>query len=305
MEDKKDNVTTYDRGIVMLKNALKKYEDGEFESADKDRELANQLLDKAREEGHSETDIENLYGESRNFGVIYNVVNENTKLAFANKQDLKGLGKVLKHIKNNDILREQFEIYSSLEQTKVKNDVAHFVNEAVAMIPSYSKKKLVKENNELIKLIRQNKLTENIVIPQEKMKLYEAIEFVLTNKKNIANIDSLKTHKDTIMEYVEKYNKVDESLNETKETAVSIDNITEEEKQLLKDLNEGKGEEVFNKYKNETIQLISEQVTMSDNLSDKIDWNGMLTRMMIKQYNPSKLLEDICDFINVQNIINE
>lgn len=305
MEELKDNRTTYDRGIVMLKNALKKYEDGEFESAEKDRKLANELLDKANKEESEEVDIETLYGESRNFGVIYNVIVENTQTALTNKKGLKELGKVLKHVKSNKILKEQFEIYSSLEKTQIKNDVEHFVNEAVSMLPSYKKKNLIKENNNLIKLIRQCNLSENVTISDEKRKLYEAIEFIITNKRNIANIDSIKSHKDTILEYVEKNNKVIEEASKNKPETLFKESMTEDEKKLLQELSEGKDEEVFNRYKDETIQLISEQVSLADNLNDKIDWNNMMTRMMVKQYNPSKLLEDICDFINVQNIINE
>lgn len=305
MEELKDNKTTYDRGITMLKNALKKYEDGEFESAEKDRQLANELLDKAYEEKDEEIDVETIYGEGRNFGVIYNIINENTKTAMTEKRGMRELGKVLKHIKNNKLLREQFDIYSSLEKTRVKNDTEHFVDEAVSILPSYKKKELVKENDELIKLMRQYKFNENVTISDEKRKLYEAIEGILVIKKNIANIDLFKTHRDTILEYVEKNNKIVEETVEAKPKSSFNENITEDEQKLLQELNEGKGEEVFNRYKSETIQLISEQLSLSDNLNDKIDWNNMMTRTMIKQYNPSKLLEDICDFIKVQNIINE
>lgn len=302
MEDKKNNNTLYDKGIILLKNALKKYEDGDFESADNDRKLANEIFDKAHTEEKYDDNI--LYGENRNFGIIYNVVNENTKTAYKTQKGLKEIGVVLKHIKNNKILKEQFEIYSSIEKNQIKNDTMHYVNEAVAMLPSYNKKEIFKENDNLIKIIRNNNLNECINIPEEKLNLYEAIEFILLNKKNITNIDSFKSSKNTILEYVNKHNKVP-SLSEEKNVKEATEVISEEEKKLTKELNEGNKEEIFNRYKTETMKMISEQISLSENLNDKIDWNSMLTRVMIKQYDENKILEDIYDFINVQNIINE
>ena len=45
-----DNKTAYEKGIVLLKSAIKKYEKGDYEHGDKDRELANEFFDKAKKE---------------------------------------------------------------------------------------------------------------------------------------------------------------------------------------------------------------------------------------------------------------
>ena len=45
-----DNKTAYEKGIVLLKSAIKKYEKGDYEHGDKDRELANEFFDKVKKE---------------------------------------------------------------------------------------------------------------------------------------------------------------------------------------------------------------------------------------------------------------
>lgn len=300
MEELKNNTTSYDKGIVLLKNALKKYEDGDIEGGDRDRNLANELLDETNNE---QLDDVALYGENRNFGIIFNVITENVKNAYRTNENLKEIGKVLNFLRKSKLLREQYNIYSLLEETQINNDVEHYVNEATELLPTFNKKEIINENIKLIKLIRENNLNELIEINDDKMKFYEAIEFILLNKKKISNIDSFKTNKNIIKEYIEKYNKTTE-LDESNISNEKED-ITESEKNLLKELNEGNKEEIFNRYKNETMKMISEEIVSAKNTDEKIDWNNTMTKVLMKQYNENRILEDICDFVKIQDVINE
>lgn len=315
-----DNTSIYDRGITLLKNAVKKYEQGDNEGAEKDRQLANQLLDQATMNGEADEiqlDDAKLYGENRNFGIIYNVIEENAKLSFKDNKQLKKVANVIKYIKSNDILKEELNIYSTLENIKVE-DADSYINEAVAILPKLSKKEIVKANEELIGIIRENKLNEFININEDKISLYEAIEFIILNKKTLQNINEYNSNKLNIKEHIEK-----NSLNEQKDVdneSMSYDaykndviktidrlseGITEDEEMLLKELNENSKEEIFNKYKNETVKMISEQISTFDSLKEKIDWNNILTRVSLKTFNENKLFEDVASFINIQNIITE
>lgn len=290
MEDLKNTNSTYDKGITLLKNSLKRYEEGDFEGGDKDRKLANELLDKSHFEEESKYNDDILYGENRNFGIINNVIVENVKNIYKNKQNLKPVGKILKYIKNTPLLKEQFEIYTSLENAET-SDVETYLNEAIKILPTLNKKEVINENKKLIQMIRDCNLDECIAIPEAKINLYEAIEFFLTNQKNLSNIDNFNLNKNIIKEYIEKI-----------KNTISVN---ESEENLIKELNEGNKENVFNRYKTETVNMISNQLSLAENINDKLDWNNMLTRVLIKQFDEKRILEDIKNFIDIQNIINE
>lgn len=309
-----ENNPTFSRGLTMLKNAVKKYEEGDIEGGNKDREIANDLMDKSSFEEQPLDDIK-LYGENRNFGIIYHIIEENIKNSYKDKKKMKSIASILKHIKNNNILKEQYDIYTSLKSARVNNGVDSYINEAVTILPRLNKKNVVKSNKELINLIRKNNINEMVGIEDNTIKLYEAIEFLLLNTKNLSNIDKFNLNKNVLKEYIEN-NKptVDEGKKITKEDYIAeynkiiselSEHITEDEELLLKELNENDHKTVFEKYKNETIKLISEQVSISDNIEDKMDWNSLLTRLSLKQFNENRFLEDIKDFVETQNIINE
>lgn len=311
-----ENNDKYKKGSVLMKSALEKYEKGDYEGGDKDREMANKFFDEETEPdvAFDETDDLALYGENRNFGVIYNVFEANAKNFVSENKNLAAIKEIAKTIKSNKVLKEQFDCYDALKNRKIKGDASDYVNEAISMLPSLDKKEVRKSNAELISLMRKHKLDERINISEEDMELFESIEYVLLNGKNLKNINDYNESIEVIKENLEK-----RSNEKTEEFTCNEDfdkyvqevlnrqalELSEDEEKLLKELNEGKGEEMFNEYKNETLKFVCEQIDKAESVEDKVEWNNILTKISIKQYDKNKMLEDIASFINVQNIINE
>ena len=311
-----NNTDNYKKGSTLMKSALKKYEEGDYKGGDTDREMANHFFDKKEEMPltFSEKDDVALYGENKNFGIIYNVFEENVKNIIKGKKNYKAIKEITNFIKNNKVLKEQFDCYTALKDKRVSQDVENYLNEAIDFLPNLNKKLVIKENTKLINLLRKNNLDENIHIDDEQIKLYESIEFFLLNKKNLNNINEYNVNKAVIKEHLEKKS-IDENIenlnqkdyyNEVKSIVEKYNKgLNEDEINLITELSENDNKAVFEKYKNQTIEYISEQIKNTQDVNEKIDWNNILTKISIKQFNQEKIFEDVVSFLNVQNIITE
>lgn len=311
-----NNTDNYKKGSTLMKSALKKYEEGDYKGGDKDREMANHFFDKKEEMPltFSEKDDVALYGENKNFGIIYNVFEENVKNIIKGKKNYKAIKEITNFIKNNKVLKEQFDCYTALKDKRVSQDVENYLNEAIDFLPNLNKKLVIKENTKLINLLRKNNLDENIHIDDEQIKLYESIEFFLLNKKNLNNINEYNVNKAVIKEHLEKKS-IDKNIenlnqkdyyNEVKSIVEKYNKgLNEDEINLITELSENDNKAVFEKYKNQTIEYISEQIKNTQDVNEKIDWNNILAKISIKQFNQKKIFEDVVSFLNVQNIITE
>lgn len=314
-----DNNELYHKGSILLQSALKKYSEGDFEGGDKDREQANYFYDLAKKETDRVGDnITALYGENRNFGTIYHVFKENVKDILKENKNTKAIANIVKLIKSNKVLNEEFKIYDAFCNKKINVEPIEYINEALNILPTFTKKELIENNNELIKSIKKYKLDEFIDIDDDTMDLYESIEFLLTNKRSLDNIEDYKKHKNVIKESITKrltgnIKDVESDIVNEKDYRNDLRNIidkhsknlTEDEIALMAEICENDKKNVFNKYKNETLKFISEQISSSVDLEDKIDWNNILNKVSLKEYNENTIFEDVISFVNIKSIIEE
>lgn len=300
-----------EKGSTLMQQALKKLAEGDIEAFENDRKEANRYFDMfyksvSSEEGKINMMNEQMYGKTRNFGMIYNVFEQNIDALYQDENKKKILKEAYKLIKNNKLLNEQFKIYDMFEKTKDVENVKDFVNEASSLIRHYNKEQIKENNEKLIKLIRDNKLNEFVEIPQETENLYEAIEYVILNKKTLDNVNDFLKAQNVIIEHIEK-NK--ETVNESKNT-LSFDgfkeeldnqeeqiqeNINEDEKRLLDMFTNPKTNKkfVFENYKSETLKKIKGVIQNSEE-SDKEAWNKVYESVSSKNYSDKM----------TQNIIN-
>lgn len=300
-----------EKGSTLMQQALKKLAEGDIEAFENDRKEANRYFDMfyksvSSEEGKINMMNEQMYGKTRNFGMIYNVFEQNIDALYQDENKKKILKEAYKLIKNNKLLNEQFKIYDMFEKTKDVENVKDFVNEASGLIRHYNKEQIKENNEKLIKLIRDNKLNEFVEIPEETENLYEAIEYVILNKKTLDNVNDFLKAQNVIIEHIEK-NK--ETVNESKNT-LSFDgfkeeldnqeeqiqeNINEDEKRLLDMFTNPKTNKkfVFENYKSETLKKIKGVIQNSEE-SDKEAWNKIYESVSSKNYSDKM----------TQNIIN-
>ena len=308
-----------EKGSVLMQQALKKYAKGDFEGGDKDRAEANRYYDLASAEINSEAGkITQLYGESRNFGIIYNVFEQNIENLWDTKEGKKIVKECYNLIKSNKVLNEQFKIYDMFEKAQNVEDVKDFVNEASNIIKTFDKKLVMENNEKLIKFIRDKKLDEYVDIPEETENLYEAIEYIVLNKKTYDNVNDFVKAQNVITEHIiknQKNNIVENKLtsaefeNKIEEVEKEItENINQEEKTLLDRFLTNKKQnkkEVFENYKRKTLRKIREMIENSED-SDKSQWNKIYENVSSKNFsedlsenitNCAEMME-ICDTID-------
>ena len=309
-----------EKGSVLMQQALKKYAKGDFEGGDKDRAEANRYYDLASAEINSEAGkITQLYGESRNFGIIYNVFEQNIENLWDTKEGKKIVKECYNLIKSNKVLNEQFKIYDMFEKAQNVEDVKDFVNEASNIIKTFDKKLVMENNEKLIKFIRDKKLDEYVDIPEETENLYEAIEYIVLNKKTYDNVNDFVKAQNVITEHIIKNQK--NNIVENKLTSVEFEdkieeaekeineNINQEEKTLLDRFLTTKNQnkkEVFENYKRKTLRKIKEMIESSED-SDKSQWNKIYENVSSKNFseNMSENITNCAEMMEICSTIDE
>lgn len=310
-----------DKGSVLMQQALKKYAEGDFEGGDKDRKEANRYFDLAMMELSSDSGkMTQLYGESRNFGLIYGVFEQNVDKLFENKKGKKIIKETYDLIKNNKVLLEQFKIYDLFENANSIDDVKSFVNEATNLIKHHNKKQIKENNEKFINFIRKNKLDEYVMIPEEKENLYEAIEYIILNKKTLNNVNEFVNAQKTITEHIERNNAntVDKQTNEemldsfkekiSEAENKATDEMNEEERKLFEEFTDVTTDKnaIFEAYKKKTLDKLNEAMEVSD--SDDIEkWKSVYDKVKQKTLseNVSENIVNCAEMIEIYNTINE
>ena len=308
------------KGSTLMQQALKKLAEGDFEGFEKDREVANRYFDLLYQSVNSEDGkMTQMYGESRNFGIIYNVFEQNIENLWNTKAGKKIVQECYNLIKTNKVLNEQFKIYDMFEKAQNVEDVKDFVNEASNIIKTFDKKLVMENNEKLIKFIRDKKLDEYVDIPEETENLYEAIEYIVLNKKTYDNVNDFVKAQNVITEHIiknQKNNIVENKLtsaefeNKIEEVEKEItENINQEEKTLLDRFLTNKKQnkkEVFENYKRKTLRKIREMIENSED-SDKSQWNKIYENVSSKNFseNMSENITNCAEMMEICDTIDE
>lgn len=301
----------FNKGMTLMESALKKYNEGKYNAASKDRKMANEAFDEL--EKLSKTEEYNdtmLYGENRNFGIIYNVLESNLKDLYINKNKHKIIGDIVKLIKENKVLKTEFIAYKNLSECNEDNS-EHYVQYILKVLPNFNKQTLKENNNKLIKLIRDNKLNEYVDIEEDKLNLYESIEFILTNKENIDKASEYLHHERNISTYLNENKKnvkevfdIDEAIGDIDEKYDEI--LTNEEKDFIVDnlkLSEEKRKDKFNEYKNSLIKLINEKIEKCSDTQEYNGWCGIKNKIQEKTFINKKFITDIAEMTEIYNTL--
>lgn len=302
------------KGTVLATQALDKLQDGDIGGFKTDWEEANKNFDLFLNYVNSDAGkIEMMFGENLNFGVIYNIIESNSNKIYEDaKQYPKVYKSLINEIKSDKVLKQQFDVYNALTNATNVSDAREYVNEAVSAFPHFSKKEICKSNKKLIDIIRKGKLDEFIYIDDDKMKLYESIEFILLSKSKFNKIGEYINAKNNIVEYVSKHGKtinenIEKDYDETvKELSEKYDKeLNDDEKNLIKliETTENK-EKFFNDYKEKTIKSLTENLVKYEG-NDKMELENVVEKINRKTYDEKTIIADIAEMIEISNIINE
>ncbi len=305
--------TNIEKGIKLLNEALKCYEQGEYSSAYKAYQKAGSFLTEADNRANTnEGQISLRYGGNRNFGVIYKIFESNTKNLLRDKSSQKKLKKIMGLIRENKVLNDEFNTFNAFTNPTNVTNPNEYVSEAISLVTRYSKKTIRENNEKLINLFKEYNLNENISIDDNEIELFENIEYLLLHNKDFKNINKYNEIQNKLCEYVTENNVM---LTES----VSIDDLYEDKLNEVidkhgKELNEDeinlimevsdpvKAKKLFNKYKADVVSLVNEQINAGNDVES---WNKILEKINSKVYEQKNALTDIAEFIEIKNEIEE
>jgi hypothetical protein len=247
---------------------------------------------------------------SKNFGKIKSVFNNLLSEGMIEKNESKkGLFKeYLKAIKENEILKTQFLVYTNIEN-KVENDAAkatQFVKENIDLFSKFTKKQILESNSKLVQ-----KIVFEFEADDDRAELYENISNLIFTPRTANSIESIVESTSKVVDYI--LNNKSKAIVEAIElpnsmlSTMMVDkynekyaSLDESEKQVLKVLIESTDEEkkeVYSTTLRECIDLINEKLDTTD-----LDAKDKLLRVKDKLLNDKQEINE--DFFkNISKLV--
>ncbi|MCD8206817.1 MAG: hypothetical protein LUD72_02660 [Bacteroidales bacterium] len=298
----KNYADQYTTASKLMEEAIAKYNEGDYKSAQTLRDNANKLFEEADKTAFLEVrDDDKLYGENRNFGVIYHIFESNMDSLLSTKTGREVLKEFTSKIKKDKVLKEEFDAYECLTSGRDIESAELFVNEATSHLPSFTADDLKYKHEDLLSTLRKvENLDEMVEIPDDDMALYEAIEYLMLNKATIKNADQVSNSKAVIREYVEKtVEKPEPEPEKTEKMDEAL--LNDDEKKLVEEyMGAEDKEKLFGDYKKRVIGKLNEAI---QNDGDKDRWDDVYRSICEKRFNEKTALYEIAQMVEIENIL--
>jgi hypothetical protein len=250
-----------------------------------------------------------------NFGNIKDTF-KNLVIESTIKKDNKGkklFSKFLKTIKENKTLKEQYLIYSNLQNSKFSgdNEARIFVKENISLLKRLNKKHIKKGNDFFLKMLKGNKIIK------ENQEFYNNLLYLVNTKKTPSNIKKINESINFIVNPMLEKEVGEEVVTESIDLPPSVltklavnkfnsrySNISETEKEIIKTVLNGSNEdkeETFNKLKRECISTIDGRL----NESSDLDLKDKLLKVKDKLLNTNFSLDNFNSNISKIYDLNE
>lgn len=249
----------------------------------------------------------------KNFGKIKNVYNTILVESISSKDNNKSTFKnYIKKIKNDEILKEQFLIYTNIEN-KIETDrfkATEYVKECIGLLSKYPKSKILESNTKLIADIAFEFDTE-----YDKKELHEAISTLIFTDKKANTLDTIMEATDVVVNYIinNKQKEVNEDLNVPNNLLLSLsvnkfneeyEGMDENEKKVLdvilnNDLTQK--EELYKSYIDECISSINDKLLNETDLGVKDKLLNAKDKLLKFNFNENTFGNDITKILTLRN----
>jgi hypothetical protein len=256
------------------------------------------------------TELNNL-----GFGDVKSLFEGISDKLFDNHKDC--VAKYIKTIKENNDLKTLYVLYENAIKPSHVNDVNLLVSSMVAISESINSKSLKEGMKKLHSVLTESIIKAGVsaedidAILNENKEINESLTYILTNKKTAKNLFEHTNMVHSVVNYInenmgdDKINdKVNDKINDKTNSdlindlneAISCD--TPWETEAIKDLtlcylSESNSEELFNRYKNECIELLEEKISDADSIEEGVRFSTMKESLSKKEYNKDKIKESI------------
>jgi len=274
------------------------------------------MLEEAIEENKHEKELMNELNTT-NFGILNHIFE--SELPTLIKTNKKGVREVIKTIKEDKNLKNQFSFYNVIKE---QYDSKH----AEIISPEMILEKLTKivcenidlktvkaSNNKLRKVMIENNIIPSDFVDDESRKLYESGNIILTKKKSTNNMIPLIESYDAVCKWMTAHK------DDKKDNGQDVDTLIEEfENKLKTNLNESemsfvqeitdfrspiaekRKENLFNKFKNECISKINDMLKED---SENTELKGLSDQINEMTFNKDSIVKDIAKLLEIRDIL--
>lgn len=251
----------------------------------------------------------------KNFGRIKNMFNDILGEAIANKDVSKKklFNKYVANLKENEILKTQFNVYTSIEGLIEENQfkASEKIKLNVDTLKNFKKEDILESNNKLIELLGDT----NIDQAYDKESIHETISNLIFSDDINGYVDSLNEAVEYVTSNTPKEVFESAGIPNSILTSIVVDkfndkygSLDESSKKLVKLVFEGTEEDKVQLFKesiSDCLELINEKLNNEENKVEDLDIReGLLSakeNLLDREYKKDSFEKDMVKIINLRN----
>lgn len=305
-------IEIYKKAQLFMNESLDRYSSGNLAEAKALRRKANKLFDLYEKRANTkENKRDMLYGDDRNFGVMYHVFESNLNRLFNTSRGKEAIGTIAKMIRENKTLKAQFDIYNNIKNTDV-NEAKGYAEKVIATVPHLKKEDVKKANDKLLDVFERVGINETVDINDDDMTLYETVEYIMLNKPTLINLNEYDVCRKVLDEHVEHVIESRDTYNATKAFTEQLEamqetidkELNDDERKLIEAMSKSpeESERIFTQNKKKLQNKLNETISSADKDS-KDGWKAVLEKINKKTFSEATALKDTAEMIEIYNTL--
>ena len=284
--------------------------EGKIEKADEMKAKIDSIYMKYRNEQYEKR----LYSESTNFGIANHIFDQKMPELF--KKNRKAMKEFVETVRSDKNLIAEAMFYKALKEYDGSVDSEKYVNECLDLATKRINFSTVDESNKKIAdVMKKYGIMSDGLISEDRKKMYECCDYILTNKKKLSNVVQMNARINTVKDFLnENKNKdvKDDSVDVSKQLSEFEqkygNTLSTYEASIVKDItnestSQGRKKELFNMFKEETLDKINAVITESDE-EDKEKLKIVKEEIEAIKFNANTLKKDIVKLIEVKEVMD-
>lgn len=253
--------------------------------------------------------------ECKNFGMA-NYIFENALPALYKKSQHQAIKDYMTCIKEDKNLLAQFQFYKALCKYNESYDVDDYLTESIALAKKNINPKTLKESNKKIaNIIRENNIKPNDFISSENLMFFENCNMLLSRDKKLTNITEMSDCFNSVATYIKsKPSVLQENVFNPQQAIQEFTKklnktLTTEEKTFVEEIIDTKSkvaekrkEKLFNKFKNECIELV-EKLLKESAEGEQEGLMEIKNQLVEKSYCSETIIQDMAKLLEIRDVL--
>lgn len=255
-----------------------------------------------------------MYNESTNFGIANHIFDQKMPELF--KKNRKAMKEFVQTVRSDKNLVAEAMFYKAMRDYDGSVESDKYVNECLDLATRRIDFNTVNESNRKIAdVMKKYGIMSDGLISEERKQMYECCDYLLTNKKKLSNVVQMNERTKMVKNFLnenknqkhdEKQPDVDRQLSEFEQKYGNT--LSEYEHSIVRDItnestSNGRKRELFNMFKEETLDKINAVMTESDN-DEKEKLRIVKEEIENITFNANTLKKDIVKLIEVKEIMD-